>query len=205
MAARTTWPLGVQVMPWMQARGIRPLDFNRARAALPEVLRSIGAIGLTGFEAILPFIPLETPGQILDAIAATGGLHLAAAHAAGPWCEESSEARIPAIVEQARMLPAIGCDRLVVSLSPRPATDLTADHLRSATRTLGLLGRACRETAGVRLLFHNHPWEMTDDARFISALVDECEAEDVSLAPDLGWVAIGRMAPEAFRLQMACV
>jgi sugar phosphate isomerase/epimerase len=190
------WPLGCQVMPWLQAQGLALGEASRD--ALPDIIRSVAAIGFRGFETLMPNLPLDEPGPLLETMAASGGIRLAAAHAAGAWWDPAAAGRIAELVAQARALRLLGCDRLVVSLFPRPDAGPTAEHIACAVRALGRLGRACREEAGVAIGFHNHPWEMTNDARVIAALVEGCPPEDIQLAPDLGWVAIGGVDPVEF-------
>lgn len=185
-------------MPWLQAKGIDRTDIEGTRAVLPEAIRKIGDIGFSGFEASLTALPLEDPAEIKEVMARSSGMRLAGAHSGAAWCEPSAERSILEIVGRVRLLPSLGCHRLIVSLFPRPEGVGTPEQLECGVRLLGMLGRLCREEVGVEVLFHNHPWEMAVDARFLQLLLDACPPEDLNLAPDLGWVAIGGMPPEAF-------
>jgi len=145
VSERATWPLGCQVMPWLQAN--ETARGPQAWAALPDIVRVIAAIGFAGYETILPNLPLDQPQPLLDGMLAAG-VWLTAAHSGGPWWDASAQARIPEIVAQTHALATLGCDRLVVSLFPRPNGGPTPVHVASAVRLLGALGRACREEAG---------------------------------------------------------
>jgi len=57
---------------------------------------------------------------------------------------------------------------------------------------LAMIRRAAQRAAqqGVRLLYHNHYWEMRDDARILRALVDQ-GGDDLGFCPDVGWIFKG--------------
>lgn len=189
------WSLGCQARPWMLAWGEA---FPRR---LPEVMAQIAAIGFTGFETRLDRLPLDDPDGFAAARAGANGLALCGAHLGGRWWAAGEEARIPAIVAQARRLPALGCQRLVVSMAALPPDDPEA--LERMTATLNHLGRACHEAADVAIVLHNHAAELTDDARVLAEIVARCPPEHVMLGPDLGWVAYTGMDVSAFLRRFA--
>lgn len=157
----------------------------------------IAEIGFAGFETTIACLPLDDPATFAETSARANGLVLCGAHATGAWWDPASAADIAPLVAQASRLPALGCRRLVVSMQhlPSPQTD---DHLRHTAALLSQLGRACRAAGDVQLVFHNHAAELADDARVIAAIVDRCLPEDVSLGPDLGWVAHAGLDVPAF-------
>lgn len=57
---------------------------------------------------------------------------------------------------------------------------------------LAMIRRSAEQAAqrGVRLLYHNHYWEMRDDARILRTLVDE-GGDHLGFCPDVGWVFKG--------------
>ena len=59
-------------------------------------------------------------------------------------------------------------------------------------RDLAMIRAAAEEAAkrGVRLRYHNHYWEMRDDARILRALVDE-GGDNLGFCPDVGWIFKG--------------
>ena len=175
--------IGCQARPWLQTLGRDELAHR-----LPDVMAHIADIGFRGFETALNVLPLHEPLAFRDATARANGLILVGAHTGGRWWDPHSTATVASVVALAKQLPALGCQRLVVSMAPPPVESANAD-LNHATRTLDQLGRACREEAGVSVVFHNHAAELADDALFIRTLVDNCAPENVALGPDLGWVA----------------
>ena len=186
------WLLGYQARPWALAWGEEP--FTRR---LPEVMAQLAAIGFTGFETRLAYLPLDDPKRFAEAAVWANGLALCGAHIGGKWWAPEGAASIPGIVEQARRLPALGCHRLVVSMAPLPP-EATAADLARFTDTLGRLGRVCREGAGVEVVAHNHASELADDAHVLQAIVERCAPEEVMLGPDLGWVARAGVDVPAF-------
>jgi sugar phosphate isomerase/epimerase len=184
------WPLGCQTRPWLQRWGGEELT-----ARLPGVMRALATIGYAGFETRLACLPLRDPDAFAAMRARAGGIALAGAHIVGTFWEPGSEAAIPGMVADAAALPALGCDRAVVSAVPIPAPLPTAD-LRRLTENLSALGHELR-SVGVRLVYHNHAAEIADDARICAAIVAACAPEDVMLGADLGWVAhAGMQVPE---------
>ena len=177
------WLPGCQARPWLQTLGREELALR-----LPEVMACIADIGFKGFETALNVLPLDEPQAFREATARANGLILTGAHTGGRWWDPHSPATVASVVGLAKRLPALGCERLVVSMAPPPVGG-TTDDLVYATRTLDELGRACREEAGVSVVFHNHAVEMASDAQFVRALVETCAPENVALGPDLGWVA----------------
>ncbi len=186
-----TWPLGCQARPWLQAMGPETFAAN-----LPDVMRQIATLGYRGFETALAQLPLDAPERFATWREAAGGLALAGAHAGGKWWEADAAQTVITIAEKTAALPALGCDRLVVSGSgiPLPAS---ADDLATFTDNLAALGRACR-AVGVSVTYHNHAAEIQDEARVLAAIVARCTPDEVMLAPDLGWVAHAGMKVEDF-------
>lgn len=185
------WPLGCQTRPWLQRWGGEALA-----ARLPEVMRALAAIGFAGFEVRLACLPLRDPVGFAAMRDEAGGIALVGAHVVGAFWEPDGTAAIPAIAADAIALPALGCDRVVVSVVPLP-TPLPDADLRRLADTLGALGRALR-AVGVRLVYHNHAAEIADSARVIAALIADCAPEDLMLGADLGWVAHAGMRVEDF-------
>jgi len=191
MSARTDWPLGCQARPWLQTLGREGIVER-----LPEVLRAIATCGLVGFETALNVLPLDRPDDFRAARDAAGGIALSGAHAGGAWWSPESASTIDALLAEVRKLPALGGERLVVTMQPPPA-GFDAATIERAVANLRQLGRGCRE-AGVALAFHDHAAELADDARFIDALVAGCAPDEVALGTDLGWVAYAGVDPAAF-------
>lgn len=186
-----TWPLGCQARPWLQTLGR-----DGIAARLPEVMRTIADCGFAGFETALNVLPLDRPDEFRAAREAAGGLALSGAHAGGAWWSPDCATTIEALLAAAWQLPALGGERLVVSMQA-PPDGLDATTIERAVAHLRQLGRGCRER-GVGVAFHNHAAELAQDARFFDALVAGCAPDEVALGADLGWVAYAGVDPAAF-------
>ncbi|MDQ3656049.1 MAG: sugar phosphate isomerase/epimerase, partial [Chloroflexota bacterium] len=176
------WALGYQLRPWLQTWGREELT-----ARLPEVMSTVAGHGFAGFETQLGCLPLDDPAAWREASTRANDIAICATHSGGRWGDPDAEALISPLVERVAWLPELGCSRLAVSMGL--AEDAADDELARAVERLGQLGRACREQAGVSVVFHNHGRELADDARILRAIVDGCGPEDLALGADLGWVA----------------
>lgn len=177
------WPIGAQARPWLQSWGAE--DFA---ARLGDVMAQIATIGFAGFETALKVLPLDEPEAFLEKAAAAGGIVLCGAHAGGRWWDPSAAETVGSLAAQAARLPALGCNRIEVSMQAAPHA-LTDEQLQVMAENLTRLGQACRAAGDVRVAFHNHASELADDARVIAAIVERCDPVDVQLGTDLGWVA----------------
>lgn len=81
----------------------------------------------------------------------------------------------------------------------RPAT--SADWLQTGRR-LAKLAKQCA-AAGMRMLYHNHAWEMEiiDGKRAIEWLLEGANEGNLQLEPDLAWIVRGGADPLAFLAQ----
>lgn len=178
-----SWRIGCQARPWLQT--LSPDDFT---ARLAETAGEIAVARYTGFETALARLPLDDPKGFSDILATAGGITLCGAHAGGRWWASDVTDDIESLASRAALLPAVGCDQLVVSLQATPENP-TDQHLVHIADNLARLGQACRAAAGVKVAFHNHAGELADNARILTAIVDRCDPDDVQLAADIGWVA----------------
>src|SRR3954447_15463644 len=144
-AAIERWPIGCATRPWLQEWGGEVLAVR-----LPDVMCALAEIGFAGFETRLSCLPLHDPAGFGAMRAAAGGIALAGAHVVGTFWEPDSGAAIPAIATDAAGLPALGCDRVVLSVVPLPAPLAETDLDRLATN-LDALGRAPRHRCPPRL------------------------------------------------------
>lgn len=185
------WPLGYQLRPWLQTWG---RDFLTER--LPEVMRTVAGLGYTGFETQLACLPLDDLAAFREASSHANGIAVCGAHTGGRWGDPDEASRIPELIKLVGKLPDLGCGTLVVSMGLAP--DAEDDEVERAVACLGLLGRLCREEAGVSVVFHNHGRELADNARLLRAILDGCPSGDMSLGVDLGWVAQAGWDPVEF-------
>jgi len=93
---------------------------------------------------------------------------------------------------------AIGNDTLVVAYVPWLRGETRAQVYQETGQLLGTLGRRCKE-AGMRLLYHNHNWEMAsiDGKLAIDWLFESADPEHLGFEPDLAWIAAANVDPVA--------
>ncbi len=187
----TPWPLGCQARPWLQTLGRDTIGER-----LPEVMKAIADCGFRGFETAIDVLPLTDPEAFAAARKAAGGITLAGAHAGGKWWSADSAATIPTLLSRVSQLPALGCERVVVSMGP-PDGGFDTALIQAAVENLRQFGQGCREH-GVALTFHNHAAELAHNAQFFDTLVEQCTPEEVGLGTDLGWVAFAGTDPVDF-------
>ena len=89
----------------------------------------------------------------------------------------------------------LGCDYLTIAWPDRAIDSRHADF----AATLEKLGRAaaCVAQAGMTPLYHNHDFEIADDA-WIPALFAACAPHGLRFEPDLGWMATTGKDPAAY-------
>ena len=196
-ARRETWPLGCQLMPWFQARGLEWGMTEEGHASLPDILDQVSIAGFTGFEVLAVAVPIDRPDAFVHKMTKLQ-LNFAGAHIFEPLWQSNGGASIPTAATTACRFKAIGCENLVVSMYPPLPSDGDTGMIRRAARHLCELGRACRDECGLPVVFHNHDQEIADNAACIDEIVQTCEADVMQLAPDLGWVAIGGINPLDF-------
>ncbi len=185
------WHLGCQARPWIQTLGMPEF-----RDRLPEVMQKIAGIGFAGFETALPALPLDDPEGFAQWRDAANGIRLAAAHTGGVWWEPDTDGQIEQTLEMVAKLPALGCDRLMVSIGAG-VTDLDAAGLDRLVASLGRLG-AGAASHRVAMSIHNHAHELRDDARVLRSIVEGTDAAHVTLGADIGWVVAGGWNAVAF-------
>jgi len=149
--------------------------------ALPfaSQLRHAAAAGYSGVETV------GTHGldaeRVAEAVAAAG-VTVCSSHVA----LDTLEADLTGVC---RFQLAVGNATVVVPWLPPELRGRDAGSWQALGRRLGALGRRCRER-GVRLLYHNHDFELTpvDGRTGLAWLLDAAADDELGLEPDLGWI-----------------
>ncbi len=174
-APRTDLPVAVQMYTLRTLQ--QPVD---------EIFAEISAIGYDGVELAGNYgLAAADLRSRLDA----HGLRTASAHISLTDMEKD----LPSII---RFNKILGNDTLIVPWLPVELRGATAESWRTLGTRLATLGRRCGY-AGMRLLYHNHDFEMvTIDGRLaIDWLMDEASKEGVGFEIDLAWVTVGGQQP----------
>ncbi len=93
---------------------------------------------------------------------------------------------------------AIGNTCICVPALPQELRSTTAQGWLEMGKRLGAIGARCAD-AGMRFLYHNHAWEMTemDGKLAIDWLFEGASPENLLWEPDLGWIVRGNADPIA--------
>jgi inosose dehydratase len=152
---------------------------------LDAVLAEISAAGYEGFEIGAHRVDLDNPAA-MNVMLEQHDLQIAGVHTHGELHHpDAMQARLPEIGRAARFAAAV--DAPYVLISGKSKRGKSEQELADQGQTLNRIGQICAD-AGVRLLYHNHFWEMEDDLREYRSIVATTDPGLLSLAMDVGWV-----------------
>lgn len=145
----------------------------------------LGAVAAAGYDGVELAGNLGQSADGLRALLDKHGLKAASAHVQ----LQAMESDLPEVV---RFHKTIGNDTLIVPWLPQDDRSSTAEGWRSLGERLDRLGRRVR-MAGMRLLYHNHDFEMVviDGKPAIQWLLEAARPENVGFEPDLAWIVRG--------------
>jgi sugar phosphate isomerase/epimerase len=92
---------------------------------------------------------------------------------------------------------AIGNDTLVAPYIPYLVGEKRASVFQETGELLGELGRRC-QAEGMRLLYHNHHWEMVElEGKLALDWLFDSAGESLAFEPDLAWITFAGVDPVA--------
>ncbi len=92
---------------------------------------------------------------------------------------------------------AIGNDTLVAPYIHHLVGEKRASVFRETGQLLGQLAQRC-QAAGMRLLYHNHHWEMVElDGKLALDWLFDSAGDSLGFEPDLAWIVFGGVDPLA--------
>lgn len=92
---------------------------------------------------------------------------------------------------------AIGNDLLVAPYIPYLIGEKRASVFQETGQLLGEITRRC-QSEGMRLLYHNHHWEMIDiDGKLALDWLFDSAGDSLGFEPDLAWITFGGVDPVA--------
>ncbi len=163
--------LGCQTITWDQERSTRR----------DHTVAEVAAAGYEGLEIGARFLNMDDPAEF-KAVLDQHGVQLAALHTGwnfdDPSKADSDRDEMAAIINF-----AVGCGTKCIVMSG--AND--AKRLLAGAAQLNAIGRQCADQ-GVTFCYHNHYWEIENDAQLLRALDSATDPALVSYCPDLGWV-----------------
>jgi len=136
--------------------------------------------GYEGVEIGARFLDLGHPQEFKEHLDRCG-IELAAIHTGwNPFLGETNEGEQSEAERAITFAEQIGTGFLVVSGRDGVPAEQIADDLNA-------LGARCRQR-GVTLCYHNHWWEIENEAEVLRGLATHTTPEHVSFCPDIAWV-----------------
>ncbi len=147
-----------------------------------ESVRAVAAAGYDGVEIGARFLKLDAP-QAFRALLDECGLRLVALHCGWhPFLDGPDKAPYDDLDTLLRFAQTTGTPFLVMSGNAVQQREDIA-----AVEGLNDVAATCRD-AGVTLCYHNHWWEIEDDARILREIIERTDPDLVAFCPDAGWV-----------------
>ena len=160
---------------------------------LPQILAEAALAGYDGLEIGAHRLDLNQPARFMQLLA-ENHLQLAALHVHGElWNAEAMRMTYDALVRVSDFASVVGAPFVLVS--GRRYDEKTYDDFEREADSLNHAGQVCN-AAHIRLLYHNHDWEIEHDLRELRFLRDNTDANLVSFGLDLGWVHRAGQSPE---------
>lgn len=175
MSTSDTLPIAVQMY------SLRSLTDS-----LDEVLGQVAAIGFAGIETVGDHgVSADAMNALLD----KHGLKVASTHVSINEAQEDLDGVIA-------FNKAVGNDVIIVPALPEELRAKSAENWVKVGQLLDGIGARCA-SAGMRLLYHNHWWEMDrfDGKLAIDWLLESSSPENVGFEPDLAWIVRGGADP----------
>lgn len=178
--------LGAQTIVWGDS----------IRQQYDSIVRFLAKVGYEGVETGMRHFDPANPSKYRELFRETGVKPLAV-HVGGKfWDPSQAEEELRKIHEALLFASQVGFSYLVTSGNPQE----TPESARAAAETYARIGAQCR-SKGVRFAYHNHNWELKEDARILRELVKHTNPEDVSFVLDVAWAYRAKASLETlFRL-----
>jgi sugar phosphate isomerase/epimerase len=159
---------------------------ERNRQNTTDVFSEVARAGYSGVEIGARHLAVERAGEYEGALKWLG-LQLVALHVGGDFLDRASvAAQVQSIGGSIRLARVLGAPYVVVSGTYRASK--TIEDYRFEAGTYNTLGTQCC-AEGLRLLYHNHDWEIANGMEGLHALLSYTDPDLVGFVPDVGWVA----------------
>lgn len=159
---------------------------TRNREDMPGIMEFLRGHNYAGVEMGMRHFDADQAGDYRAMYEKYGIIPLGLHSGGAFWDPGAAEAERQKLWDAVEFARAVGFQHLVVSGNK----DETIESMREAAATYSQIGRKCSE-AGIRFAYHNHNWELADDAAILDTLVSETGADEVSLVLDVAWAHLG--------------
>lgn len=143
-----------------------------------HTIREVAAAGYDGIEIGARFLDLDEAAEVRDVLD-ENGVRLVALHVGwNPFLGSDDRGELQRVVAFAG-----------VTHTPFVVMSGCGDKQRLVADAAGVnqAGRLCKDH-GVTLCYHNHWWEIEDDAAVLAEIERRTDPELVAFCPDIGWV-----------------
>jgi sugar phosphate isomerase/epimerase len=159
---------------------------ERNKDSMPAILQFLVENGYSGVETGMRHFDATRPTEYRTLYEESGIIPLGL-HSGGQfWDPDAAQAERRKLWDAVDFARAVGFQWLIVSGNKAE----TVDSMREAAGMYSKIGSRCRE-AGLRFAYHNHNWELANDAEILDVLVQSTESADVSLVLDVAWAHVG--------------
>jgi sugar phosphate isomerase/epimerase len=159
---------------------------------MPKVLETVAKAGFKGVEIGVRRLAKEPP-EFYAELLKKNGLELIAIHIGGNFLDAASVARqmneIPTVINRCKVM-----DSKYVFLSGAYCVEKPTDDYKIEAENYNKLGKVLKDE-GLTLCYHNHAWEIKNDALGLRTLAEYTDPEFMSFVPDVGWVTVGGVDP----------
>ncbi|NOY82276.1 MAG: sugar phosphate isomerase/epimerase [Kiritimatiellaeota bacterium] len=147
-----------------------------------ESVRAVADAGYEGVEIGARFLDLDA-AEPFRAFLDACGIRLTALHCGwNPFLDRAKKAPHDDLDALLRFAQTTATPYLVMSGNAAQQREDIA-----AMKGLNEVAAECRK-AGVTLCYHNHWWEIEDNARILREILDRTDPELVAVCPDVGWI-----------------
>ena len=152
------------------------------RTELPRILAEMAQAGYAGIEiGFQRVVDLYSP-EIFLGMCTLEGLQVSGIHTP---IQRYDDGDLDYAKRAADFSQAINAKFMLVS--GREGTGKSQDEFKKTAEVLNQVGEICQES-GLTYLYHNHWYEIVNDAEELHALCDLTDPNLVSLCLDIGWV-----------------
>lgn len=164
--------LGCQTITWGTERSEKRDD----------IVGAVAAAGYEGIEIGARFLELAEPRAFKDVLDRSA-IRLIALHTGwNPFLDAGPQGSMSETEQIISFAQVTETPFLVMSGNPREQEENIA-----AVEGLNAIGRKCKQH-GMTLCYHNHWWEIQDDARLLAEIARRTDPALVSFCPDIGWI-----------------
>jgi len=168
------------------ALGCQTITWSNERKEKSEyIVQEVAKAGYEGLEIGARFLDIDKPAEFKD-ILDKNNIKLVSIHTAGdfnnPRAVEDNWEIFDKVIEFAKITEAP-----YIVTSGKKSESKTTDEIITNAKQFNIAGKKCKEH-NITFCYHNHYWEIQDNARELVELEKNTDSELVFFCPDIGWI-----------------